>query len=267
MVDATNKLVLNYNDIPAMPNVMVKALNVIKDEASGINDLADVMCYDQALTTQVLRLVNSAYYGFAQQITSINKALPLLGMDQAKNIIITFAMKPMLTSRGGKALWEHSIRAAIGAEYLAREFKIMDPSEAFVIGFLHDIGKMVLTVKNSMVYKKVVELVEKGANIIDVENMFFGSNHADVGFLLAKKWQLPIVVINGIKYHHQPQQSSMANFVYLIYIADILGQEQDKDVVLDPEIMKNSNIQLDDVQLYREIIMNKANTLLASLSK
>ena len=70
-MEATNKLILNYNDIPAMPNVMVKALNVIKDEGSGLNDLADVMCYDQALTTQVLRLVNSAYYGFAQQITSI----------------------------------------------------------------------------------------------------------------------------------------------------------------------------------------------------
>ena len=59
----------------------------------------------------------------------------------------------------------------------------------------------------------------------------------------------------------------MANFVYLIYIADILAQEQDKDVVLDPEIMKNSNIQLDDITAYREAIMSKANTLLASLSK
>ena len=188
-------------------------------------------------------------------------------MDKAKTIIITFAMKPMLNSRGGKALWEHSIRAAVGCEYLAKEFKIMDPSEAFVIGFLHDIGKMVLNVKNPMVYKKVTALVDKGANLLDVENMFFGSNHADVGFLLAKKWQLPIVVINGIKYHHQPQQSSMANFVYLIYVADILAQEQDKDVILDPEIMKNSNIQLDDVQAYRETIMSKANTLLTSLSK
>lgn len=266
-MDTTNKLILNYNDIPAMPNVMVKALNVIKDEASGLNDLADVMCYDQALTTQVLKLVNSAYYGFAQQITSINKALPLLGMEQAKNIIITFAMKPMLTSRGGKELWEHLIRTAVGCEHLAKEFKLMDPSEAFVIGFLHDIGKIVLNVKNPIVYKKAVDLVAKGANILDVENMFFGTNHCDVGFLLAKKWQLPIIVINGIKYHHKPQSSSMANFAYIVYIADKIAQNTKLDVQLDPEVMKNSNIQIDNFAACRESILSKASVLLASLSR
>lgn len=264
-MDITNKLILNYNDIPAMPNVMMKALNVIKDEGSGLNDLADVMCYDQALTTQVLKLVNSAYYGFAQQITSINKALPLIGMEQAKNIIITFAMKPMLTSRGGKVLWEHSIRTAVGCEYLAKEFKLMDPSEAFVIGFLHDIGKIVLNVKNPLIYKKAVDLVAKGANIIDVENMFFGTNHCDVGFLLAKKWKLPIVVINGIKYHHNPQNSSMANFAYIVYIADKIAQNTKREIKLDAKIMKNSNIQIEKFDVCREIILKKADVLLASL--
>lgn len=267
MMDATSKLILNYNDIPAMPNVMVKALSVIKDEGSGLNDLADVMCYDQALTTQVLRLVNSAYYGFAQQITSINKALPLLGMDQAKNIIITFAMKPMLTTRGGKTLWEHSIRAAVACEHIAKEFKLMDPTEAFVIGFLHDIGKIVLNMKNPIIYRKVEDMVAKGAKVVDAENMFFGANHCDVGFLLAKKWQLPIVVINGIKYHHNPQASSMANFAYLVYIANILTQERGSNTVLDPEVMKNSNIQIESPDVLRQTILSRASLLLASLSR
>lgn len=266
-MDTPNKLILNYNDIPAMPNVMVKALNVIKDEGSGLNDLADVMCYDQALTTQVLKLVNSAYYGFAQQITSIGKALPLLGMDQAKNIIITFAMKPMLTARGGKAMWEHSIRTAVGCEHLAKEFKLMDSSDAFVIGFLHDIGKIVLNVKNPVVYRKIEEFVNKGANVLDVENMFFGTNHSDVGFLLAKKWQLPVVVNNAIKYHHNPQNSSMANFAYIVYIADKLAQDKKKPIELDEEIMKNSNIQIDNPEAYKETIHNKADVLLASLAR
>lgn len=266
-MDVTKKLILNYNDIPAMPNVMVKALSVIKDESSGLNDLADVMCYDQALTAQVLKLVNSAYYGFAQQITSINKALPLLGMEQAKNIIITFAMKPMLTSRGGKALWEHSIRAAVGCEYLAKEFSLMDPTEAFVIGFLHDIGKIVLNMKNPVIYRKVIELVHKGANILDAENMLFGTNHCDVGFLLAKKWQLPIVVINGIKYHHNPQASSMSNFAYIVYVSDRLTQDKDIAIKLDDEIMKNSNILISDPEIIRANILARASILLSSLSR
>jgi len=265
-MDSTEKLVLNYNDIPAMPNVMVKALSVIRDEGSGINDLADVMCYDQALTTQVLKLVNSAYYGFAQQITSINKALPLIGMDHAKNIIITFAMKPMLTSRGGKKLWEHSIRTAVGCELLAKELKLMDPAEAFVIGFLHDIGKLVLDMKNPATYEKAKAMAEKDGNILDAEEMFFGTNHSDVGFLLAKKWQLPIIVINGIKYHHTPQASSMPNVAYVVYIADKLTQDKIDGNIFDEEIMEHCSINIDSPLYWREQIMNRSSLLLSSLS-
>ena len=264
-MDFTQKFILNYNDIPAMPNVMVKALGVIRDEASGINDLADVMCYDQALTTQVLKLVNSAYYGFAQQIASVNTALSLIGMDQAKNIIITFAMKPMLTSKGGKALWQHSIRTAVGCEILAKEFRIMDPAEAFVIGFLHDIGKLVLGMKSPAIYAKVKEMVDKGANILETENMFFGTNHSDVGFLLAKKWQLPIVVVNGIKYHHSPQASSMSNVAYIVYIADKLTQDVLSDKAFDEEIMSHCNINIESPRLWREQIMQRSALLLSSL--
>ena len=143
----------------------------------------------------------------------------------------------------------------------------MDSSDAFVIGFLHDIGKIVLNMKNQVVYKKIMELVARGANILDVENMFYGTNHCDVGFLLAKKWQLPIVVNNGIKYHHNPQFSSMANFAYIVYVADKLAQTRDEDVVFDENIMKDSNITIDDIQAYREAILSKAGILLSSLAR
>ena len=103
-------------EIPAMPNVIVKALGIIKDDQSGTKELSEIMAYDQALTSQVLKLVNSAYYGFAQEITSVNKALALLGMTQTKNIIIAVAMKPMLTSQGGRDMWMHSLRCAVACE-------------------------------------------------------------------------------------------------------------------------------------------------------
>lgn len=265
-MDSTKKFVLNYNDIPVMPNVMAKALNIIKDQDMGINDLAGVMSYDQALTTQVLKLVNSAYYGFAQQITSINKALPLLGMDNAKNIIITFAMKPMLTTRGSKTLWQHSIKTAVGCEILAREMNLMEPSEAFVVGFLHDIGKLVLNMKNPIVHRKVAEMVARGADILEAEEMLFGSNHCEVGFLLAKKWQLPIMVINGIKYHHNPQASSMSNLAYIVYVADKLVKDDFDTNYFAPEIIEHCPINISEASLWREYILNRAGILLASLS-
>ena len=88
MNNETTKLINNLKNVPAMPNVVIQALNIVKDPNSSIKDLGDIISYDQSLSLKVLNLVNSAYYGFAQQITSITRALALLGMNQAKNIIV-----------------------------------------------------------------------------------------------------------------------------------------------------------------------------------
>ena len=144
MNNEITKLINNLKNVPAMPNVVIQALNIVKNPNSGIKDLGDIMSYDQSLSLKVLNLVNSAYYGFAQQITSITRALALLGMNQAKNIIVAIAMKPMFSSEENKELWEHSITAAVGCEYLASNLNITDSEEAFIIGFLHDIGKIIL---------------------------------------------------------------------------------------------------------------------------
>ena len=115
------QIVAEFKDIPPMPNVMVKALNVIKNPASGIAELSKIMQIDQAISTKTLSLVNSAFYGFRQQITSINKALVVLGMMKAKNIIMSLALKQMMTAQGSRELWEHSIKCAVAAEILAKE--------------------------------------------------------------------------------------------------------------------------------------------------
>ena len=104
-----------FKDIPPMPNVMVRALEVIKNPQTGIRELANIMSVDQSISTKTLSLVNSAYYGFHQQITSINKALVILGMMKAKNIIMSLALKQMMTAQGSRELWEHSTKCAIAS--------------------------------------------------------------------------------------------------------------------------------------------------------
>src|SRR5574344_1298577 len=151
-MESPSDILNSFKELPAMPNVIVHALNIMRDPDSGANDLAKVVSYDQSLCTKVLTLVNSAYYGFSQQITSIARAISLIGMNKAKNIIMTVAMRPMLTSQGDKILWAHSITTAVGCEYLAKYLKVMDVDDAFVIGFLHDLGKIVLKLQNSGFY-------------------------------------------------------------------------------------------------------------------
>ena len=266
MDDAIQRLIDNLHDIPAMPNVVIKALNLVRDPDSSIKDLGDIISYDQSLSIKVLNLVNSAYYGFAQQISSITRALALLGMNKAKNIIVASAMKPMFSSEKNKELWEHAITTAVGCEYVANYLKIMDSDEAFMIGFMHDIGKIILNMQNTELLAKIKELTSEGSNIIDAENAFFGTNHAEVGAELSKKWQLPVLLTNTIKYHHNPTASTIPTECSLVYVVDKLVQPDFQEEQLNTDYVKILNIKLDHPKILRESIINKALILLNELA-
>jgi len=261
------QIVAEFKDIPPMPNVMVKALSVIKNPATGIAELAKIMQVDQAISTKTLSLVNSAFYGFRQQITSINKALVVLGMMKAKNIIMSLALKQMMTAQGSRELWEHSIKCAVAAEILAKEYKVINPDDAFVIGFLHDIGKMLLNAKNPLKYSKVRYLATQGnVNLIEVEDMQFGTNHCVLGALVSKKWQLPVILTNCIRYHHDPVQSSLPTVCGIVYCADRLVQTNIQTPVLEPKIMDRMEFRINDPIALRETILAKAGIFLKEMS-
>jgi HD-like signal output (HDOD) protein len=265
-MDNMNELLNTIKELPAMPNVIMHALNVMKDPDSSAKELAKIISCDQTLSTKVLTLVNSAYYGFPQQITSIARAIALIGMSKAKNIIITVAMRPMLMNQGDKDLWKHSITTAVGCEYIAKYLRVMDTDEAFVIGFLHDLGKIILNLKNPKLYEKVKETAQFNPNILEIEQVYFGTDHCQMGSLLTKKWQLPLLINNTTKYHHTPNLSSMPVACTLVYLVDSIVKENFEFDNLDPDIMKNLNINIDQPLILKENILAKAEILLNELS-
>ena len=261
------QLVAEFKDIPPMPNVMVKALSVIKNPATGIVELAKIMQVDQAIATKALSLVNSSFYGFRQKITSINKALVILGMMKAKNIIMSLALKQMMTAQGSRELWEHSIKCAVASELLAKEFKVINPDDAFVIGFLHDIGKILLNTKNPLKYSKIKYIASQGnANLVDLENAQFGTNHCVLGAFISKKWQLPVILTNCIRYHHDPISSSLPSVCSVVYCADRLVQVNMPTPLLEPKVMSKIEFQISDPVALRETIITKAAIFLKEIS-
>jgi putative nucleotidyltransferase with HDIG domain len=259
--------VAEFKDIPPMPNVMVKALSVIKNPSTGIAELAKIMQVDQAISAKTLSLVNSAFYGFRQQITSIQKALVVLGMMKAKNIIMSLALKQMMTAQGSRELWEHSIKCAVAAEFLAKEYRVINPDDAFVIGFLHDIGKMLLNTKNPLKYSKVRYLAQQdNINLVDIEDAQFGTNHCVLGALISKKWQLPVILTNCIRYHHDPVQSSLPTVCGIVYCADRMVQPNMPNPLLDPRVMNKMDFTIADPVALRETILAKANIFLKEMS-
>ena len=261
------QVVAEFKDIPPMPNVMVKALSVIKNPTTGIAELARIMQVDQSIATKTLNLVNSAFYGFRQQITSIQKALVILGMMKAKNIIMSLALKQMMTAQGSRELWEHSIKCAVAAEILAKECKAINPDDAFVIGFLHDIGKMLLNSKNPLKYSKVRYLAaQENMSIIDIEDAQFGTNHCILGALVSKKWQLPVILTNCIRYHHDPAQSSLPSVCGIVYCADRMVQPNMPTPLLEPRVMNKMDFTIADPIALRETILAKANIFLKEMA-
>ena len=265
-MDKTIELVNNVKDIHAMPSVIVRALNIMKKPTASMKELGDIVMYDQSLTIKILALVNSAYYGFSQQISSISIALSLLGMVKVKNIIVAVAMKPMMSNQGDKELWKHSMRVAAGCEYLANLTKIMDSDEAFIAGFVHDVGKMVLHMSNEKLYNKVISAVNDGADILEAEKKYFDSDHVKTGALLAKRWQLPILLANIISYHHTPSLSSIPVPCNLVCLVDKLVQENFNPNILDKDFIKTLGIDFADIEDLRTTIMQKAELLISELA-
>ena len=265
-MDKTIELVNGVKDIQAMPSVIVKALNIMKKPTASMKELGDIVMFDQSLTIKLLALVNSAYYGFSQQISSINIALSLLGMVKVKNIIVAVAMKPMMASAGDKELWKHSMRVAAGCEYLANLTKIMDSDEAFIAGFVHDVGKMVLNTSNPKFYEKVIKAVLDGSDILDAERKYFDSDHVKTGSLLAKRWQLPILLANIISYHHAPSLSSIPVPCNLVCLIDKVVQARFNPNAVDKDFLKTMGIDSEDLEDLRAAVLQKAEVLIAELS-
>ncbi len=265
-MDKTIDLINNLKDIPAMPHVIVKVLRMLHSEKAGVPELANLVRCDQALCTKLLALVNSAYYGFGKHIVSINMAISLLGFKKTMNLIIAVAMNPLLSFQGAKSLWYHSLYTAAGCEYIAEKYKLINPDDAFVMGFLHDIGKIVLNLIDSERYQTFMSNdIHPDLNIQD-ERLKFETDHSSTGSLLAARWQLPESIKDAIRYHHYPLK--VENFVgpAIVNIVNILVQEKYQDEWFDGELAKMIKLNVDDVSALREEIFNRGNILIKELS-
>jgi putative nucleotidyltransferase with HDIG domain len=188
-------------------------ITLVQNPQTSAREVGELISKDQALTSRVLRLVNSAYYGFPKQITTVNHAVVILGFNRVKNIVLAasiFRMKdPGAHGRfDAPAFWRHSLGAAVAARALARELGWGDAEEGFVCGLLHDIGKLVLAQSVPAEYEKCLEEAEgRHCTIRETELEILGLDHATVGAWLAERWALPPAVHAGILNHHGPGET------------------------------------------------------------
>ncbi len=204
--EALEKIILETIDIPSLPPVAMKVLQLISNDSSSLDELEDILEKDQSFSARLLRIANSPYYGKNRSVDSIGKAIILIGFNTMKSLVVAASLRDMHRKFGifEQKLWEHGLAVSIAASQIATDTKMLKPDEALVCGLVHDMGKIVLNTSLSDTYSMVIERIyaEQGLSFIDIENEMLGFNHCNVGGLIARKWKLPKNLEAVIEFHH-----------------------------------------------------------------
>lgn len=223
-------IVREVEDVPALPEVTFQALKLADDPNSTAQDMNAVITKDQSLTAKVLKLANSAYYGFPRRIYTVTEATVLLGFSTIKGIVMAASVSDMMSKEiTGYALapgelWRHSQASAMAARYIARNIKAKNPDVAYTGALLHDVGKVVLNHHLEEGYHEVLQVIQGGVtSFIEAEQEVLGFTHAEVGARLARKWNLPEELVESILYHHTPEKATLNPVLTsLVHLADAL---------------------------------------------
>lgn len=225
-------IIESITDLPTLPVVVAKITSQIANPSTNAADIGKLIEQDQVLTGKVLRLVNSAYYGFPKQIKSIQHAVVILGFNKIKTIIITASV--FGTFKGSKSgnldlkrFWQHSLATAIGSKTIAETIGLAHIAEdAFIGGLLHDIGKVVMDQYQPNIYTPIVKYAnDKGILLHDAEQEVMGLTHANVGEWMMEKWRLPSAIVHMVANHHLPNNTGeLRELVTSIHMGDILAR-------------------------------------------
>jgi HD-like signal output (HDOD) protein len=221
--------------LPSLSTTAAKVLETCNNPMSSPNDLNRVISLDPVLTGQVLRLINSAYYSLRQPISSLTRAIIMLGINTVKNLVLSCAIlekmrhKKSFRTLSAEKFWAHSLGVGVIAKCLAKAkgVSLAEQEEFFICGLLHDLGKIPLNQKFPDEYYRALDMAEKSNCSLDhAESAVFGFDHATVGGWLAIKWHLSEPVIESLDCHHRPEQSdaNCRQLVFKVALADIYAQ-------------------------------------------
>lgn len=258
LASLSREIVAEIDELPQFPDNIVYLQKLISDPESEIGDIARQISMDPSLTADLLKLVNSAQYMLSKRVDNIVEAVKMVGLRGLKTLLYSYGTT-LLLDKGQKWLWDHSYQAAFYAYTIARSFKknkeILD--DVYVGGVLHDMGKIIF----SSVHPELLDKINRFAQNRNIdrdlmEDLSAGLNHAEIGALIAEKWNFPEVLINAIRYHHEPMSSpkEFQDVVHCVYLANALCDVEAGSLVfeqLEQGVLKNvgitSHIQLQKI--------------------
>ena len=233
--DLRIKIYSKIDQLPTLPIVLLKLVKLLDDPKSSVDDVTETISHDAALAAKILKAANSAYYGFPHQITTLDRAVALLGFNMVKSLAVSIGViqnlpsgkdSPRFTRRG---LWLHSLAVGTAMKTLAESVGRNDDAEyLFLVGLLHDIGKVVLDQFFRQPFASALELAEANSEaLFRAEERIIGIEHGEVGGILLTRWKLPETIHRPIASHHKFEipDGTFAPDVSMLHVSDTLAQE------------------------------------------
>ena len=213
--------------IPTVSSVIERLLDILSNAEASFNDLADVIKYDQGVSSKIISISNSAFYGRGIEVFSLQRAMITIGLEEVKKIVMCLVfMNDMLKKLKLKRedvvdLWRHSLSVACAARVLSKKMLIEEPQKVFTISLLHDIGKTVFYTGAENYPAILKEATIKGKPVDRVERELFGTDHQEIGYAIGVKWRFPEEFLHVIRYHHEEgARDKYANLLRIVRAAD-----------------------------------------------
>jgi putative nucleotidyltransferase with HDIG domain len=230
------KTIENISSIPTLPTVIERITRLLQNPKTSAEEIGKAITTDQALASKVLKLVNSAFYGFPGKISTITHAIVILGFSTIKNVVLTASIFDAFHKKGNEnsefnleQFWMHSISCGAAAQSIAKHLGSNDKEECFIAGLLHDLGKLILCQYLPEEFTKAIKLTKTNNSLFfDSEKTLFDVTHQEIGAYLTDRWNLPKNLQYAVRYHHNPQPSRDHYMITsIVHCADIFVRALD----------------------------------------
>ena len=240
----------NTATLYSLPEVYYRLRGVLDNPDYSMADVVAVISSDPGMTARLLKLVNSAFYGFKAEIHTVSHAIGIIGTQQLQDLVLATSVTKTFEGISSELMnmgtfWHSSVYCGVVARLLATRCDIFDSEKLFVIGLLSDIGHLVMYQQLPELSQQAIEKArEEGVALYKVEREIFGFDYAQAGGELTQQWHLPRIMQDAIKYHPTPTESEdhalLASIVHVAREFSLADQA-------------NTNVEIQDLQVRSEV--------------
>ena len=227
-IDSARRLLLNVDRLPTISTTFEKLIQLMDDDNSSVHELEKIIQLDMVVSTRILKLVNSPFYGYSG-ITSISHSITLLGFNTLRNLALSALLSNVFNAEqsigevSAADFWLHSIGVAYISKLLALRTDRGEPEEMFTLGLLHDIGKLMYFKETPDFFSAIIERTQETKKSLNHVETEIGISHAYLGWFLCEKWNFPSKITSVIKDHHHLSDDNRFPYeVAIVNLADYI---------------------------------------------